>query len=449
MAKTTWATGMPLTPEWLNAIQDLRFDDNTAYDGHYPRLADDALSNDPSAIKSQWYTYQQALQVTAGSGLIANYTAGIVTLLDGSLATIAAGTISLPANSTVYIYVDRAGTVQQSTIYPPAAYVLAKVTTGATTISSVVDYRSKIAQRVLPVGQSLRVFGGQGSQGNWNPAPGTYTISGDYYYGNVTIGSGVTINVAGYSKIYATGNVQIDGVINVSAPVSGGNRIYGSVGAQTYPSRIGSGLGGGQGINESGAAAYSYAASLFGSGGSSGWNSFGASSSGTIGTCSGGNGGGAFLVEAAGSITVTGSISANGTAGKGTADIVNTANIGSNSYVTGGGGGSGGLVGLSSLSSVTVTASGVISVQGGAGGTGYTNQAGQTVQQAGGGGGGYAVFVAPSINLTGATINLAGGASSTGGTIGSVSGGSFGGVGGAPQSAGSVGQLITRTVIPG
>lgn len=56
MSKTVFERGQRVMKAWFNAMQNIKFDD-LDLDGHYPRLDDDALSNEPGNIKSEFYGY--------------------------------------------------------------------------------------------------------------------------------------------------------------------------------------------------------------------------------------------------------------------------------------------------------------------------------------------------------------------------------------------------------
>jgi hypothetical protein len=64
------------------------------------------------------------LLVTAGTGLNANYTAGVVTLATGAQQAIAAGSVSLTASTTNWVFVNASGAVAVSTSVPLLGVVL-------------------------------------------------------------------------------------------------------------------------------------------------------------------------------------------------------------------------------------------------------------------------------------------------------------------------------------
>lgn len=447
MPKTSFVSGSVVSPAWFNAMQDIVFDDQ-AIDGHYARLTDSALANTAGNIRYDFRQFQTALQVTAATGLIVNYNAGTVTNLDGTITTISAGQISLPASSTSYVFVNTSGVVTSSTVYPVRALMLAQVVTNATAIvGNIIDLRPQYSVR--PIAQSIRIFGASGSQGAYNLTSGSDTLQGEYYFSSFNVSAGATLTVNGTCTIYCTGNVTIAGTVNVTAPVKGGAAYNGVLSNQAYPGLSGFGFGGGDGVNASPSVAYHFGTSPVGSGGCGGWINVtsGGGGTATFTGIAGGNGGGNFIVEAAGTITISGTINANGGDGVDATSIVMSP---ANSYVgnfTGSGGGSGGLIFLKSLQSITVTAAGVLSVKGGRGGNGYVPA---NYRSAGGGGGGWVALYSPNNNTSGSTINLAGGTVqyTSAGLLGSVTGGSYAGTGGQAGQAGSTGQLVLRSIIP-
>lgn len=448
MVKTTFVSGTLILAPFLNAINNPVFDGQDL-DGHYPKIKNTDLDTTAGQILPEWQAFRDALAVSAGTGLSVAYQAGSVTLEDGTIQAIAPSTISVPASATSYVFVDTTGTVVASTIYPVRAVTLAKIITLANSISSITDLRPRLVVR--PRFNAIAVFGGIGAQGDYSLASGTATLNGDYSYRNFTLSTGATINVpTGYLYLKCSGNVEINGSINITAPTAGGSRLGSAYSAIIYFATQGQGSGGGKGPNDSNSPAYHFTISPVGSGGASGPVNVANASNLSFFSSGGGNGGGALIIEAAGTITIGGTIVAKGVNAGGV--VANTINSPASIQSAGGGGGSGGSIILKSLSSVVVSAAGTLSVIGGNGGNGYnfgnTNQS----QGGGGGGGGYVVAVAPNINTTGASILLNGGsAGTTTGTTNPIaggSGGSFAGVGGASETAGGTGQFVVRNFSP-
>lgn len=261
--------------------------------------------------------------------------------------------------------------------------------------------------------------GSTGALGPFNPTTNTEVelpADGILNYTTVNIPAGVTVTFkknAANTPVYilATGDVTIGGTINVNGtdgnamwPGKGGPGGFdgglggtintpggkgfgpgggnpGAVSSTTqYPSGAG---GGGGGFGTSGANGTNNGTYALGGtgggtygnmkmipmiGGSGGGGGAGSASTNPTNQHRGGAGGGgsgSILIASSGTITISGSITANG--GKG--------GNSSGGYAGGGGGGSGGAV---KLMADTITGEGAISVNGGAGGTGYTGGAGGT-----------------------------------------------------------------------
>lgn len=433
MVKTTFVNGSIVSSAFLNSLQQIIFDAQEL-DGHYPKITNNDLSDAAGQIKPEWMAFRDALRVTALSGLNVQVAAGVVTLPNDTTVSIAQVTLSLTDNATNYIYVNESGQAVASTTYPIVALPLARVTTVGGGISgSIVDLRPRF--RVESQAGAVKIFGGTGDQGDYTLS-GTETFDkGYYYYRNFTINPGATLTISKFAKIFCSGNVTINGAINITYLANGGAIFATSViGASGGLS--GSGPGAGSGSNALGGEAYNYAAAPYGSGGAGGYSSFANNSGGTL--AGGGRGGGGLWIEAGGTITVGATISARGE--NGGAGILTTGT----GDLSGGGGGSGGLILLSSLKSVTVSPGATLDVRGGNGGNAATGNA----KGGYGGGGGQAVLISPSINATGAIILNSGGTagSNTGaGALGGGNGGGFGGAGNAGTGGGGgAGLTILR-----
>lgn len=249
------------------------------------------------------------------------------------------------------------------------------------------------------------VSGSTGADGAFEPTANTVLQipeSGVFNYTTVTIPSGVTVTFKKNNQntpvtILATGDVTVNGTINVNG--SPGNNIIPGVGgpggfdggqgaAASSTGKRGEGPGGGGGgspcpVNDpsggggggsfasSGSTGGSYSSYAGGTAGSVYGNerilpTIGGSGGGGAGGLSvyvggaGGGGGGGIVIASSGTITVSGSVSANGGAG---ATLNNL-----NSYAGGGGGGSGGSI---RLVANTIAGNGSISATGGGGGSNY------------------------------------------------------------------------------
>jgi hypothetical protein len=447
-----FADGTPYTAEIAYLAFNQVFDDNTGYLGHKPRVVDTDLSNTAGQLKDRVDQATNSLVVTVFSGLTLAYRAGSVLLPTGVTVTIAAGQIVAPNNATSYVYVDTTGIVAVTTTLPVFRALMAVVTTVSGTVTSLVDNRQVSIQPVAPIAQAIKVFGGTNTT-NKTAVNAEVFSSGTYYYKDFTVPSGVTITVDKLAKFYCSGNVLIQGTVNVSTWSNGARSIV----AVTTGIGISGGTSGGSPGSGAPNNSYPWGALPYGSGGSHGY-ALGSPANTTTATASitfssAGYGGGGLQIEAAGTISVTGTISVKG--GDAEQPVIETGFA----RVSGNGGGSGGLCYLASLKSVTLAASAVIDGRGGNGSNAVRNLTGgetSGVNGGSGGGGGYIVLASPSINTTGSTLLLTGGAIGTSagatGTIGGGFGAGYGGNGGGNSGGtnlpGSVGQLVLLNFIP-
>jgi len=301
---------------------------------------------------------------------------------------------------------------------------------------------------------SLRVFG-DGSAGALEVSSTDTFVEENPQFTDVHIASGVTLYVDSGTVIRCTGSFLNEGTIVVDPYASGAYigsnasaayapplaaagfgiaKASGSIGAFGTNSGTLAGGAGGVSINEFSARQILRPGPLGGSGGGVGL------------TGTGGAGGGTFTVIAAGSITNSGTIQADG-----------------QSISVGAAGGGGGIIILASQTQVTNSLAGTLSVKGGAGGASFSN-----VGASGGGGGGFVHLISTSAPVNAGTINYAGGAAGSNGAVGTVSttpriggagGGSCygaGGIGGNVSSAGTSsgtgagvdGAFLTTTADP-
>lgn len=118
------AAGDQVTHTWVNLVSNAATNNATN------------IAANTTAI-SQINTARNELLVTAGSGLSVNFNGGRLILPGGTYITVAPGSLTVPASSIVWVFVNSSGAVAQSTIVPPAAWELAKVTTDATAVTAI------------------------------------------------------------------------------------------------------------------------------------------------------------------------------------------------------------------------------------------------------------------------------------------------------------------------
>jgi hypothetical protein len=426
MPKTIFVNGSVVSASFLNAINNAIFKSNPSNDGELPLITNNDLSSNAGQLKPEWESFRDTFKVSSASGLTINYQAGTVTLPSGQISVIAAGSLLLNNNQTNYIFINELGSVASSLIQPQFGLPLAIVTTISGAITNIIDVRPRF--NIAPITSSIKIFGGNGDQGDYSLTNTATLGEGYYYYRNFTIQAGATLTISRFAKIFCSGTANISGSIVVTQLASAGNMVRSNL-VGTFGGITGSGPGAGNAAT--GGNSYNYAATPFGSGGGTGFMNLAASSTGEL--AGGGRGGGGLWIEARGQVTCSGSISCVGENGKSGQLVAGTGDI------SGGGGGSGGLILLSSLDSVVVSPTAVLDLRGGRGGDAISGSA----LGGGGGSGGQAVLISPSNNVSGATILLAGGAFGTGiggNGLGAGGGGGFGGNGG----GGGVGRLAAE-----
>lgn len=445
--------GDDFTPKLFDLVAHPVFTNDPSLAGQYigyrPALRDENLSDDATQLKPRFEKFESSLSVIQGSNpLTVRVLAGGVRLLNGNVGTIASQQYNVPDNTVSYVFLDQTGTVQVDATPTPVRRILAKVIASGGEII-IEDWNAVFYRDILPRVDTIQIFGGNGEEGDYNVAAGeTKTLAENtiYNFRNVTVAAGGTLIVDKYCTIRCSGNFTNNGTISITPATSGGPVYCLALTNTRVVGGSGFGIGGGGGSSTYSGKPYSYAMQKFGSGGGTGVLE-GTAGGGCI--SGGGFGGGGLVVEAAGDILNTGTITAIGS------DAIPgsfNASPPPTGHCSGAGGGSGGLVYLASIKSVVSSLTSTINVRGGAGSNGvvvgtYGNAAG-----GGGGAGGQVVCVSPAINLTGATINLNGGAGGnssgpdpyTGGGIG----GGFGGQGGASGGVGSAGDLIIRLNTP-
>ena len=438
--------GQVFTPDLAyQAFYSPIFDDQTSYLGHRERITDDELDNGAGSIKAKVNAVENGLKVTVETGLTLRHAAGSLRLPDGSVVTKATALFTAPNNATSFAYFDQAGNIQCTTQAPALRSLLAQVVTVSGAVSSLTDLRHPAQRMVNPIAAAIKVFGGTNTTDKVCTA-GEVFDQGLYYFRDFTVPSGITITVDKFARFYCSGNVSILGTINVT-PASAGASGYSTQGLTgvNQGGLMGAGVGAGSGASSTGAtgASYSYAVQPYGSGGGLG---LGTGGTGVFFFGDGGRGGGGLWFEATGTITMTGAtINLSGENGQAHTILSNPVAI------SGSGGGSGGTLTLSSLVSINIAASCNILLNGGNGGNASNTASGLLAQGGSGGGGGQFVAIAPSVNYSGANINVAGGAlgtaAGTGTAIGGGGGGGNGGNGGR-QSTGSAGRIIQRLFVP-
>jgi len=144
MAKTIFQHGTPVTPDWLNSINNPVFDGQDL-DGHRPPLSDAELDSSPDSVKSRVETLADWLKVEHTSGLGVQWTAGVLRLANGTTLSIPGNVATLPDNATTYFYVRNGGTtVERGASIPANALRLAIAITADGAVTSITDLRAPL-----------------------------------------------------------------------------------------------------------------------------------------------------------------------------------------------------------------------------------------------------------------------------------------------------------------
>lgn len=281
---------------------------------------------------------------------------------------------------------------------------------------------------------------GDGSDGDVIISSNT-TLTRDFYYNNLTVNSGITLNPGGFSiyikgtlLIQAGGFIARNGSAGASATVATGATAGAAI-AGTTVGTSGAGSAGASGVTGIGAVSAAPTA-IIGYGGTGGASGAGGAGISGAGGASGAGGTMTARVwrnvspywkfEAAGAYGGGGSGGDGG--GSGAGDGVNTGR---------GGGGGGSAAGCIFLICGTLNNLGSITVNGGGGGNGANGAAGNVGGGGGGGGGGGSrITIFTNIVTAAGTLQVTGGAAGNGGT-------GFGtGTAGTAGAAGNAGKAV-------
>lgn len=146
MARISLNNGDIWSEEVANAAGFPRLDGADAF-GSGPKVIDDWLNDEPDQIKARFYGWLNRVRVST-SGLIASYTGASILLMNGTQVSLSAGTITLPANTTSYIFINNAGVVSHATSLPGECIPLALAVSGVSSVSSLLDLRYQVAEQV-------------------------------------------------------------------------------------------------------------------------------------------------------------------------------------------------------------------------------------------------------------------------------------------------------------
>ena len=242
MVKRTFANGQRVDAAWFNAIQfDIAFDGNIDLEGHYEKIPNYWLSDEPGNIKSDFYNTRNALKVEEVSGLTVSVQPGNVTLPSGTLVSIGLTNLVLDDNVVNIIYIDDQGDLRKSSTAPQLGLLIARAETSGGSISGQIeDLRTNVNMLVQPLvdnagsiipTSSIMIYGGTVAPNGWLFCDGTpydpstypelFSVIG-YSFGQVglsflvpdmrdrsPVGAGISFGI-GNSGGSATTNLSVD-----------------------------------------------------------------------------------------------------------------------------------------------------------------------------------------------------------------------------------------------
>lgn len=437
---TVFVDGSDLLPEHVNELFSApKYDGQTQYLNHYPQLADASL--DPNGVLKRVAAMIDPFKVQIESGISIRILGGSFRTEDDLLIVLPDEIITLPDNTTSFVYKDTAGTTAHNPslpAIPKKRVLLARVTTASGAISAIVDYRGYDQRAVGVNPRSVRLFGGS-SAVNKTPVDGE-TIGGMNYFRTFTVTAGRTIYIDKFAVINCQDFI-CDGQIIVLAAADSFTPPTYNVGKSSVIT-----VANGTGLGTTGDV-YNYLMQPYGSAGQSGaiLNNDTVNNMTSVSSAKGGKGGGGLQINAS-NIIAFGSASvltANGT------NATNPAvNSGSTNWgVSGGGGGSGGTILLNALNTVTIAPGAVVNLRGGNGSTAFTSGGANKALGGCSGAGGFLFASSPTLpNFTGATVNLQAGTPGT--SVGAEASDLQSGAGGGNATFGGVAtgnSVATRT----
>lgn len=122
--------------------------------GHGEKVIDDWLDDGPTQIKARFYGYYNRLLISPPpSGLTVNYSAYTVALTDGTRLTFGSGTMSLPNDTSGFIFLNELGEVAHGATLPDECAMLYAFTTSGGSVASLIDLRNQVAERIVPTRQ--------------------------------------------------------------------------------------------------------------------------------------------------------------------------------------------------------------------------------------------------------------------------------------------------------
>lgn len=147
MTRPTLQNGDIWSDSLANAAGFPRLDGSDAY-GAGPKVIDAWLDDSPDQIKARFYAWYDRLKVVAAVGLGVSVPGATAIRLNGQPVAVPTTALTLPANSTNYVFVNEAGAVSFGAALPPVGIPLAIAQTNATTVTSIIDLRQQVAEGI-------------------------------------------------------------------------------------------------------------------------------------------------------------------------------------------------------------------------------------------------------------------------------------------------------------
>ena len=233
MPRTNFGHGTPITPEFLNKIARPRID-GLDEDGSLPLITNANFQNAPGNVVYDFYNYVDRggviRDVSGGLNIYVN--SSVVLAPDNSVITIPARVFNLPDNTITWVSAVRSvGGLEYvvTPTAPPTGVRLARVTTGSGQVISIQDMRYDFPW--LPTVSAIATFGGSSPVDYTVPPGQTQILSGVIECRNFLLPVNSTIQVRGSLTIRASGTVQLFGqVITASRPIQWQSKYYETVG---------------------------------------------------------------------------------------------------------------------------------------------------------------------------------------------------------------------------
>lgn len=150
MTRQSLVNGDVYSAALANAAGNPRLDGRDEY-GSGPKVIDDWLDDAANQIKGRFYGWYDRVQVSLDTGLSVTYTGAVVMLADGSQVSLSPGALTLPANTTSFIFITDTGVVSYATSLPAMGIPLAKAITDSSSVVTLEDLRSQVNEQVRPI----------------------------------------------------------------------------------------------------------------------------------------------------------------------------------------------------------------------------------------------------------------------------------------------------------